>query len=70
MLITLAVLVCNGALCMEKIAGQNDQASLMSCWMQSQVIISDWKRNNPQYSDWTVKSYRCVSGDFELKREI
>lgn len=70
MIITLLALLCSGDLCQEKIAGQNPEASLMSCWLQSQAIIADWKGRNPAYANWDVKSYRCVSGEFTLRRQI
>jgi hypothetical protein len=71
MLVTLVALFCNGALCVEKqITARDSGLDLVTCQLRGQMGIAQWMNENPQYLDWTVQGFRCVTGIYIPRTEI
>lgn len=71
MLVTLVALLCNGALCVEKVVTNSDMSgiTMMACQTQGQIGIAQWLLNGP-YREWKLQGYRCVEGTYIPRQEI
>jgi len=51
MLVTLVAVLCNGALCLEKVVTTSEQSgiTMMSCQVQGQMGIAQWLANSPYH---------------------
>ena len=70
MLVTLVAVLCNGALCLEKVVTTSEQSgiTMTSCQIQGQMGIAQWLANGP-YHEWTLQRYKCVLGQYTPKQQ-
>ena len=68
MLITLVAVLCNSQLCMEKVVTNSEMSgiTMSACAVNAQIGIADWLAKGP-YHAWTLKSYKCVMGQYTPK---
>lgn len=75
MFTTLVAILChalNGVpLCEEAFVADSrtdPQLNWTSCQVQAQLGIAAWLKTNPKYRDWTLQSWKCVPGHYEIGR--
>lgn len=71
MLVTLLAVLCNGAICQEKVVTDSDRSGITmgACTSNAQADLAEWLANSP-YAGWRIESYRCVLGPYTPRERI
>ena len=71
MFVTLVAILCNtSSLCVEEIVTDSSLSDItwQECQIHGQIGIMNWMASDPRYRvNWTVESYKCVPGHYEIR---
>ena len=70
MFVTLVAILCStSGLCVEEIVTDSSLSDItwQECQIHGQMGIIQWIAHDPRYRNWTVESYKCVPGHYEIR---